>query len=134
MHEESNRRGRTPIFLAVAYVMLLFASRAVLSDRPSLETRVGRHLVAGALGIAALVVVEVLICLIPLCKGEIWAYWAAAAPFFLLGIPIFVIDASYGPGDTRWATLLPQGIAILVGVILIAAALRRQLTDRANRR
>ena len=126
MREDSGHRTTAPIFLAAAYVTLLFASRAILSDGPRLETRVGRHLVAGALGIAALVAVEVLICLIPLRKGEIWAHWAAAVPFFVLGVPIFVMDATYGPRQTRLLTLLPQAFAIALGLILIIQAVRRQ--------
>jgi len=116
--------------LAVAYLGLLGASFAILSRRPDLTTRTGRHLVAGALGIAALAVVEVLICAIPLRRGERWAKWAAAVPLFLLGIPIFVIDARFGPAHTRVATLLPQGIAVLFGLILVILSLARHFERR----
>ena len=117
--------------LAVAYLGMLGASFAILSRRPDLTTRTGRHLVAGALGIAALSVVEVLVCAIPLRRGERWARWAAAVPLFLLGIPIFVIDAAYGPAHTRVATLLPQGIAVLFGLILVLVSLARYFERRA---
>ena len=117
--------------LAVAYLGMLGASFAILSRRPDLTTRTGRHLVAGALGIAALSVVEVLVCAIPLRRGERWARWAAAVPLFLLGIPIFVIDATYGPAHTRVATLLPQGIAVLFGLILVLVSLARYFERRA---
>jgi cytochrome bd-type quinol oxidase subunit 2 len=111
--------------VAVAYLALLGASVAILSRDPDLNTRTGRHLVAGALGIAALSVVEVLICAIPLRRGERWAHWAAAVPLFLLGIPMFVIDARFAPPHTRVATLLPQGIAVLFGLVLVLLALAR---------
>jgi hypothetical protein len=88
---------RTALLLAVAYLGLLGASAAILSNRPDLTTRAGRHLVAGALGIAALVMVEVLICVFPLRRGEQWARWAAAIPLLVLGLPIFVIDALFVP-------------------------------------
>ena len=119
--------------LAVAYLGLLGASFAILSRRPDLTTRTGRHLVAGALGIAALAVVEVLICAIPLRRGERWAHWAAAAPLFLLGIPIFVIDARFAPPHTRVATLLPQGIAVLFGLVLVLLALARYFERREGK-
>jgi hypothetical protein len=117
--------------LAAAYLSLLGASFAILSRRPDVTTRTGRHLVAGALGIAALSVVEVLVCAIPLRRGERWAKWAAAVPLFLLGIPIFAIDARYAPAHTRVATLLPQGIAVLFGLILVILSLARHFERRS---
>jgi cytochrome bd-type quinol oxidase subunit 2 len=119
--------------LAVAYLGMLGASYAILSRQPDLTTRTGRHLVAGALGIAALTAVEVLICAIPLRRGERWAQWAAAIPLFLLGIPIFVIDARFGPAHTRVATLLPQGIAVLFGLVLVLLSLARYFERREER-
>ena len=119
--------------LAVVYLGMLAASYAILSRRPDLTTRTGRHLVAGALGIAALTAVEVLICAIPLRRGERWAQWAAAIPLFLLGIPIFVIDARFGPAHTRVATLLPQGIAVLFGLVLVLLSLARYFERREER-
>ena len=119
--------------LAAAYVGLLGASFAILSRRPDLTTRTGRHLVAGALGIAALAAVEVLICAIPLRRGERWAHWAAAIPLFVLGIPIFVIDAQHVPARTRVATLLPQGIAVLFGLVVVLLALARHFERREER-
>ncbi|HYS54288.1 MAG TPA: hypothetical protein VER58_11055 [Thermoanaerobaculia bacterium] len=80
----------------------------------------GRHLLAGALGITALVFVEVVICLIPLRRGESWALWAATIPLFVLGIPIFIVDAIFVPARTRFATLAPQGIGDLFAIILLA--------------
>jgi hypothetical protein len=112
---------------------MLGASYAILSRQPDLTTRTGRHLVAGALGIAALTAVEVLICAIPLRRGERWAQWAAAIPLFLLGIPIFVIDARFGPAHTRVATLLPQGIAVLFGLVLVLLSLARYFERREER-
>ena len=119
--------------VAVAYLGLLGASFAILSRGPDLNTRTGRHLVAGAIGIAALAVVEVLICAIPLRRGERWAHWAAAVPLFLLGIPIFVIDARFAPPHTRVATLLPQGIAVLFGLVLVLLALSRYFEKREGK-
>ena len=123
-------RRATPVLLAIAYVTMLFAARAILASNPGLETRTGRHLVAGALAVTALVVVEVMICLIPLRRGETWALWAAAVPLVLLGIPIFILDATYGPRQTRVATLLPQAIAIVITVVLIVGAIRSHVHSK----
>jgi hypothetical protein len=119
--------------LAVAYGGLLAASFAILYRRPDLTTRTGRHLVAGALGIAALAVVEVLICAIPLRRGERWAQWAAAAPLFLLGIPVFLIDVQFVPRHTRAATLLPQAIVVMFGLVLVILTVARHLEQREAR-
>jgi hypothetical protein len=118
--------------LAVAYLGLLGASFAILSRKPDLTTRTGRHLVAGALGIAALSAVEVLICAIPLRRGERWACWAAAVPLFVLGIPIFVIDAQYVPARTRVLTLLPQAIAVLFGLVIVLLSLARHFERKGR--
>lgn len=125
MAQSGTQSRRSSILLAAAYTGLLGASVSILAHRPDLATRTGRHLVAGALAIAALTLVEILICLIPLRKGEMWAHWAAVVPFFVLGIPIFIIDARFGPPQTRVATLLPQGVAILLGILLVGRSLRR---------
>ena len=134
----ARRALATPIrgagVLAAAYLTLLGASFAILSRRPDVTTRTGRHLVAGALGIAALAVVEVLVCAIPLRKGERWAKWAATVPLFLLGIPIFAIDVRYAPAHTRVATLLPQGIAVLFGLILVIVSLAQYFERREGSR
>ena len=126
MRDDKPPRPASSIILAIAYTGMLGASYALISDRPDLATRVGRHLWAGALAIAALVAVEVLICLIPYRKGETWARWAALLPFLILGIPIFVIDARYVPAATRLRTLLPQAIGLLFGIgILLRSAVQR---------
>lgn len=114
----------------MAYLGLLAATFAILYRRPDVTTRTGRHLVAGALGIAALAVVEVLVCAIPLRRGERWAQWAAAAPLFLLGIPVFLIDVQFVPRQTRAVTLLPQAIVVLFGLVLVILAVARHLEQR----
>lgn len=116
--------------MALGVLGILGAPVAMLASGPDLTTRAGRHLVAGALGITALVLVELMICLIPLRKGERWAMWAAAIPLIVLGIPILVIDASFVPARTRFATLLPQiagdGFALMVLVYLFLLQRKRR--------
>ena len=136
------KRGRAPVAspvpgaraLAAAYLGLLFASFAILARRPDLSTQSGRHLVAGALGIAALSVVEALVCAIPLRRGEAWAQWAAGVPLFLLGIPVFVLGVQYVPRKIRVVTLLPQGIAVLLGLVLVILAIARYLDGREEKK
>ncbi len=127
---EGSRPSRAPVLLAVAYTGMLGASVAIVSRRPDLETRVGRHLWAGALAVVALVVVEVLICLFPLRRGETWARWAAFVPFAILSVPIFIIDALYVSRQNLLATLLPQGIGLFVGILVLFRIVLRSRVRR----
>jgi hypothetical protein len=105
--------------LGLAVIGMIAAPVTILARGPDLTTRTGRHLVAGALGMIALVVLEVVICLIPLQRGEGWALWAAMIPLLILGIPIFLIDATFVPARARLATLLPQAIGDGVALALL---------------
>jgi hypothetical protein len=113
--------------MAVGVLGILGAPLAILLQRPDLTTRGGRHLLAGALGIMALVFVEVLICLFPLRRGESWALWAVALPLFVLGLPMLVVDATFVPARTRFMTLLPQAIGdgFAAGILLYLLWCRR---------
>lgn len=125
----NDRRTRNAaILMAIGVLGILAAPATILSRHPDLTTRTGRHLVAGALGITALVAVTVLICLIPLRRGETWALYAVAIPLAVLGIPIFVIDATFVPPRTRFATLLPQaaGDLFAIAVLIYLVWVRRQ--------
>src|SRR5207249_1259130 len=122
----NRRREIASILLAVGSLGMLGAPLAIVSTHPDLSTRSGRHLVGGALAITAIVILEVLICLIPLRRGEGWALWAAATPLLILGIPIFVIDAIYVPAATRAATLIAQaaGDLLAAGILVYLVRLR----------
>ncbi len=116
-----DRRIATAALLLAAGVLgMLGAPLTIVANHPDLTTRTGRHLAAGALAMTALVLIEVLICLFPLRRGEPWALWAAAIPLFVLGLPIFIIDAMFVPERTRFATLLPQGIGDLFAASILA--------------
>jgi len=115
-----NRYGTVAVLLAVGLLGMLGAPIVILSHHPDLTTRTGRHLFAGALGIVALVLVEVLICLFPLRRGEGWALWAVAIPLVVLGMPIFIFDAIFVPARTKFFTLLPQAIGNLFAITLLA--------------
>ncbi len=90
---------------------------AILLNRPDVHTKVGRHLWAGALGVASLSMVELLIALYPLRRGEKWAFWAAATPFVLLNVPVLVLDAAYARRQFLVNTLAPLVLGLCVGVM-----------------
>ena len=76
----------------------------------------------------SLSVVLVLVALIPLRRGEKWAFWAAAVPVAVVGMPVVILDAAYVAPSNLLATLLPQvlGLAILaVGLTLCGMSLFR---------
>lgn len=111
--------------LAVGALGLFAASAAILlTNQPDPSTRVGRHLWAGALAIACLAVLEIILALIPLRRGDPWALWAAAIPFLLVGAPVLYLDATYVEKSARLWTLVPQVISQLIGIsgLLLCAA------------
>ena len=114
--------------VALGALGFLAAAAAILPRQIDPGARVGRHLVAGALAIGALSAVEVLIALIPLRRGETWAFWASVVPVVVVGVPVVMVDASYAPVGSLLATLVPQilGLAIcVVGLTLAGAAIFR---------
>ena len=80
--------------LAVSSLGLLAAPITILAAIPDLTTRASRHAFAGALGLTALAIVEFLLALVPVRRGERWALGAAAIPFVIVGLPVFVVDAT----------------------------------------
>lgn len=100
----------------VGDLSLLAAAAAMLPHMMDPGARLGRHLVSGALAIAALSVVEILIALVPLRRGEVWAFWAAAAPVAIVGVPLVIVDAIYVPAARILGALVPQilGLAVMV--------------------
>ncbi len=114
--------------MALGALGLLAAAAAILPRQIDPGARVGRHLLAGALALASLSIVEVLVALVPLRRGEKWAFWAAAVPVAVVGLPVVILDASYVPPRSLLPTLLPQvfGLAIcVVGLTLCGMSLFR---------
>jgi hypothetical protein len=110
----------------VGDLSLLAAAAAMLPHTMDPGARLGRHLVSGALAIAALSVVEVLVALIPLRRGELWAFWASAVPVAVVGVPLVVVDALYVPTVRLVGALVPQvlGLAVmLAGLTLCGLSL-----------
>jgi len=103
----------------------MVASFAILSPTPDLHTKVGRHLVAGALANLALAVILGIIAAVPLRHGHRWAFWAYAIPFAIYGIPVVIMDSTYVPREHLLATLVPQVVGLVLsisGLILVAPA------------
>ena len=128
MGEVDRRVGVAAVLLAVGFLGILGAPLSMLLQEPDLTTSTGRHLLAGALGITALVLVEVLVCLFPLRRGERWALLVVAVPLLVLGLPVLLVDAAFVPARTRLATLAPQilGDAFAVGVLVYLALHQRR--------
>ncbi len=110
--------------LAVDAVLLVSASLAiVLTNDPDPATRVGRHLLAGALANATVALLLFLVAVGPVRRGERWALWAYGIPLLLYGLPMLVMDATYVEPAGRLGALGPQVLGMglaAVGITLAA--------------
>ena len=102
--------------VALSYALAGFAAYSILETRPDINTRSGRHLLAGALAIVSLSVVEILISVFPLSKREWWAFWAASLPLVSLVLPVMLIDATYVISGNRFTTLLPFAVGLILAI------------------
>jgi hypothetical protein len=110
--------------LAVSSVGLLAAPATIVRVMPDLSTRSGRHTLAGVLALTAVAIFECVLAIVPIRRGERWALATAAVPFVVIGLPIFVVDATHVAPDRLWNTLAPQGAGLALGVTaLILCAL-----------
>jgi hypothetical protein len=105
-----------PSLVALSYAMAGFAAYSILATRPDINTRSGRHLLAGALAIGSLSAVEVLIAVFPLSKGERWAFWAALLPLVSLVLPVMLIDATHVISGNRFTTLVPFAVGLILAI------------------
>lgn len=122
--------------VALGALGLLAAAAAILPRHIDSGARLGRHVLAGGLAIVCLSLVEVLIALIPLRRGEVWAFWAAAAPPLVMGVPVVIVDAVYVAPSDLLATLLPQvfGLAVsTAGLALCGMSLFRPPAETPTR-
>lgn len=125
--EQRHRLGC--IILTVGAVGLAAATVAILSPTPDLHTKLGRHLVAGALANLALAVTLGLVAGVPLRQGHRWAFWAYVVPFAIYGIPVLIMDSTYVSREHLLGTLVPQvvGLALsIAGLVLVAPAVLRR--------
>ncbi len=108
------------IGLAVGILGLSAASFGILSPMPGLHTKIGRHLVAGALANLALTLLISVIAAIPLRRGQRWAFWACLIPIVIYSIPILLIDGVYVTPAHRVVTLAPGFAGLLFSLICLA--------------
>jgi hypothetical protein len=101
--------------LACSSLGLLAAPITIVAAIPDLTTRASRHAFAGALGLTALAVFELILALIPVRRGESWAVGVAAMPFVIVGLPVLVMDATNVARERLWNTLAPQVLGLVFG-------------------
>jgi hypothetical protein len=108
--------------LGIGVLGLGAPSFVMLAQRPDVATRPGRLLVAGALANLALAFVLSVVALIPLRRGERWAYWVFLLPVLIYGLPMVVIDGTHVVKEHLLVTLAPQvsGLAVIVAGMTLA--------------
>lgn len=117
------------VLLAASAVGLLAAPITILLSIPDLSTRPSRHAFAGASGLTALAILEFVLAVIPIRRGEKWAVIAAGVPFLVVGVPVLIVDATTVAPERLWQTLAPQVAGLFVGVaawLLCAVGIRRR--------
>jgi len=102
--------------VALSYALAGFAAYSILSTQPDINTRPGRHLLAGALAIGSLSVVEILIAIFALSRGERWAFWAALLPLLSLVLPLMLIDATHVSPGRLLVTLTPFAVGLILAM------------------
>lgn len=124
--------GVGSIGLAAGILGLSAASIGILSPNPGVETKIGRHLLAGALANLALTLVTSIIAAIPLRQGHRWAFWAALIPIVIYSIPILTIDAMYVTPANRLRTLAPGLSGTIFSLICLGLVAWALFTGRAS--
>lgn len=107
------------VLLAVSAVALLAAPIVMTRAIPDLTTRGSRHAFAGALGLVALAILEFVLAVGPIRRGERWAVAAATVPFVIVGLPVLFVDATYVARERLWNTLAPQVFGLTVGTVAL---------------
>jgi hypothetical protein len=119
MKTESGKLVWGARLVALAYLWL--ALQPVFSLVYRNDPGVAHKLEPGmALVSIVLIVVEVMIALAPLRRGEGWAFWAAAAPFVIAGIPRLLTDSACQLSDMHHHGCHQFMAAMLLGVIGLA--------------
>ncbi len=73
-----------------------------------------------ALACIALILVEIMIALVPLRRGEGWAFWAGAVPFVVVGVPRLLTDSACQLSDMHHHGCHQFMMAMFLGVIGLA--------------
>ena len=91
-----------------------------LRPRMGLESPLGRHLFAGALGLGCLSLLLAVIAAGPLRRGEKWAFWAYAGALLVVGLPVVAADAIYVSRQSLLLTLVPEVMGLLTATAGLA--------------
>ncbi len=113
------RLGSALLILA-AIGILPAAFVIAFQPRLGLDSRLGRHVFAGGIGLAGLSILLATTAAIPLRRGERWAFWAYSGAFLLVGLPVVAADALYVGRASLWLTLLPQLLGLLLATLGLA--------------
>ena len=116
MNEERKRKLGSSL-LALGCIGVLGAPLSIVRAGVDPSTRVGRHLIAGALALASVSVLEMAIVVGPLRRGERWAWWAALSPFVIVAVPVLVMDLLYVSSERLFRTIAPQLAGLLAGAL-----------------
>ena len=116
------------ILLALSSLGLIAAPITILRSIPDLTTRASRHAFAGALALMTVAVLECVLALIPVRRGEGWALVAAAVPFVVVGVPVLIVDATNVAPERLWNTLAPQVLGLLLGATALTWCAVSRLT------
>lgn len=122
----SRRMRAGSALVALSYAFSAFAAYAILNTRPGVASRTGRHLLAGALAIVSLSGVEILIALIPLRRGEMWAFWAALLPLISLAVPVMLVDVTHVSSEHLLVTLVPFVAGLVLAICGLVLTRRRR--------
>jgi hypothetical protein len=115
--------------LFIAALALLSASFAIVTPSPDLSSKVGRHLVAGALANVSVAILLATLALVPIRRGEPWAFWLYVIVAAVYGIPVLVLDATHVAPSRLVVTLLPQMLGLVtmsVGLAIAGSAIFRK--------
>jgi len=116
MQTESGKLAWGARLLALSYLWL--ALQPVFSLIYRNDPSVAHKLEPGAaLVCIALILVEIMIALMPLRRGESWALWAAAVPFVVVGVPRLLTDSACQLSDMHHHGCHQFMMAMLLGVI-----------------
>jgi hypothetical protein len=102
--------------LAISTLGVLAAPITILNAIPDFTTRASRHAFAGALGLVSVTVLEFLIAIFPIRRGERWALAAALTPFAIVAVPVLIVDATNVAPARLWRTLAPQVAGLVLGL------------------
>jgi len=78
--------------------------------------------------------VEIAVALLPLRRGEGWAFWVAGLPLASLVVPLMLVDAVNVAPEHRLTTLTPFIVGLVLTAIGLFLAKRRARSQMFHKR